>query len=130
MPGINLSKIPRFRGAKPTCVRPSLLIALTIFATFTAAVWVSTRSVAIAHEEGAPFSSAIIDPLLVHHAHLEDEQRLNMFLSKGFKRADGKKRFVFMNKYELAIAKDFTWGAEIFVPFSTGGGSRLRRGRY
>lgn len=77
-----------------------------------------------AHEEGAPFSAAIIDPLLVHHAHLEDEQRLNMFFSKGFRRADGKKRFAFMNEYELAIAKDFTWGAEVFIPFSTGGVGR------
>jgi len=76
------------------------------------------------HEEGAPFTAAIVDPLLVHHAHLEDEQRLNLFLSKGFIRKDGKKRFAFMNEYELAFAKDFTWGGEIFIPFSTAGGNR------
>ena len=74
-----------------------------------------------AHEEGAPFSAAIIDPLIVHHAHLEDEQRLNFFFSKGFRRADGRKQFTFMNEYEVAVAKDFTWGAEMFIPFSTGG---------
>lgn len=120
MPATNLSKTRKFTISKR---RPSL-IGLTIFATVTAAVWVCTCSVAGAHEEGAPFSAAIVDPLIVHHAHLEDEQRLNMFFSKGFKRADGKKRFVFMNQYELAIAKDFTWGAEMFLPFSTGGVGR------
>jgi len=78
----------------------------------------------LAHEEGAPFTAAIVDPLIVHHAHLEDEQRLNFFFSKGFLRKDGKKRFVFMNEYELAFAKDFTWGGEIFIPFSTGGVNR------
>ena len=26
-----------------------------------------------------------------------------------------------MNEYEVAVAKDFTWGAEMFIPFSTGG---------
>ncbi len=77
-----------------------------------------------AHEEGAPFTAAIVDPLIVHHAHLEDEQRLNLFFSKGFMRKDGKKRFAFMNEYELAFAKDFTWGGEIFIPFSTGGVNR------
>lgn len=81
-------------------------------------------SQALAHEEGAPFSAAVIDPLVVHHAHLEDEQRLNLTFSNGFKRADGKKRFAFMNEYELAFAQDFTWGGEIFIPFSTGGVGR------
>jgi hypothetical protein len=26
-----------------------------------------------AHERGAPFSSAIIDPVVTHHAHIENE---------------------------------------------------------
>lgn len=37
---------------------------------------------AFGHNEGAPFSAAVIDPLIVHHAHLEDEQRLNLFFAK------------------------------------------------
>ena len=37
------------------------------------------------HEVGAPFSGAIIDPLEVHHAHIEDEQRLNFFFLNGFR---------------------------------------------
>ena len=95
-----------------------LLIALALSTVLT------IRSQAGAHEEGAPFSAAIIDPLVVHHAHLEDEQRLNMAFSKGFKRTDGKRRFAFMNEFEMAVAKDFTRGAEIFIPFSTAGVGR------
>ena len=67
---------------------------------------------ALAHEEGAPFSAAVIDPLVVHHAHLEDEQRLNLSFSKGFKQADGKKRFAFMNEYELACLLRISPGVE------------------
>lgn len=36
-----------------------------------------------AHETGAPFSGAIIDPLVLHHAHIEDEQRINFFALRG-----------------------------------------------
>lgn len=108
-----------------TCLaKARLLSVVTIIRLATVATILTAATGVSAHEEGAPFSAAIIDPLLVHHAHLEDEQRLNMFFSKGFRRADGKKRFAFMNEYELAIAKDFTWGAEIFIPFSTGGVGR------
>jgi hypothetical protein len=36
-----------------------------------------------AHEEGAQFSGAIIEPLKVHHAHIEDEQKFNFFFLDG-----------------------------------------------
>ena len=34
-----------------------------------------TASRVYAHEAGAPFSGAIIDPFSLHHAHIENEQR-------------------------------------------------------
>ncbi len=79
-----------------------------------------------AHEEGAPFSGAIIDPLSTHHAHLEDEQRINLLFVKGARDANGNKRFAFANELELAWARQFTIGAEMFVPFSNGS----RNGEY
>lgn len=81
-----------------------------------------------AHEEGAPFSGAIIDPLEVHHAHIEDEQRVNLFFRDNVPpepeeaEEGAKPRDVFMNSYELAWgSKDFRWGSEVFIPFSTEG---------
>lgn len=94
--------------------RRAVWVATTIVVVFGASVRVA------AHEEGAPFSGAIIDPLSTHHAHLEDEQRLNMFFLKGFKDASGNQRFAFANELELAWASRFTIGAEMFVPFSNG----------
>lgn len=35
---------------------------------------------ALAHEPGAPFSDAIVDPLVLHHAHIENEERINFFM--------------------------------------------------
>ena len=43
-----------------------------------------------AHEAGAPFSGAIPEPILLHHAHIEDEQKLNSVVLKDFRR-DGKR---------------------------------------
>lgn len=77
-----------------------------------------------AHEEGAPFSGAIVEPLEVHHAHIEDEQRFNAFFRDGVtsEEQEKKSRDVFMNTYELAWAsKDFRWGMEVFLPFSNEG---------
>ena len=31
-----------------------------------------------AHEAGAPFSGAFPEPIILHHAHIEDEQRINL----------------------------------------------------
>jgi hypothetical protein len=42
-----------------------------------------------AHEEGAPFSGAILDPVLLHHAHIENEQRLKLFALNGLPDANG-----------------------------------------
>ena len=55
------------------------MFRIVLLASFIVLVFVPKL---FAHEEGAPFSAAIIDPLIVHHAHLEDEQRLNFFFSK------------------------------------------------
>lgn len=74
---------------------------------------------AIAHEEGAPFSGAIIDPLVLHHAHIENEQRINLFSLRGVDGFGGGKRSAFQSELELAwSSKDFRFGAEIFVPFA------------
>lgn len=78
------------------------------------------------HEEGAPFSGAIIDPLKVHHAHIEDEQRLNLFFADDARTADGRSPDAFMNSVELAVTWDehFRWGSEVIIPFTTAGHSR------
>lgn len=70
-----------------------------------------------AHEEGAPFSGAIIEPLVTHHAHLEDEQKINL----EFVDREDKKDF-FRQELELAWASlDFRWGGEVKLPFSNQG---------
>lgn len=85
---------------------------------FSALLVILAASSLHAHEVGAPFSGAIIDPLSTHHAHLEDEQRVNMFFIKGSENENGNKRFAFANELELAWAHEFTIGAEMFIPFS------------
>ena len=74
----------------------------------------------LAHEQGAQFSGAIIDPLRVHHAHIEDEQRLNF---STIDNTNGKNTY--SNSLELAINwdDDFRWGSEIFIPYSNDGGN-------
>lgn len=74
------------------------------------------------HEEGAPFSGAIVEPLKVHHAHIEDEQRINFSYINGFLKNEDK-RDAFMNSLELAVdwTGDFYLGSEIFIPFSNTG---------
>ena len=59
---------------------------------------------AAAHEEGAPFSGAIIEPLVNHHAHIENEQRLNSFSLNGMVDEDGNKRSGFVQSLELAYS--------------------------
>lgn len=74
---------------------------------------------ALAHEDGAPFSGAIIDPLVLHHAHVENEQRINLVSLRGAEGFGGRKRSAFQSELELAwSSKDFRFGAEVFIPFS------------
>ncbi len=75
------------------------------------------------HEESAPFSSAIIEPLKVHHAHIEDEQRINFSYFDGFREEDGRKRTAFSNTVELANhwTGEFRIGSEVVIPFSNTG---------
>ncbi len=74
-------------------------------------------SSALAHEEGAPFSGAILDPLVVHHAHIENEQRFNFITSKGVRDRTGQTRNAFAGEFELAYSTpDFRYGFELFVP--------------
>ena len=74
---------------------------------------------ALAHEEGAPFSGAIIDPLVLHHAHIENEQRFNFFNSFGVRDGTGRKRSAYEGELELAWASpDFRFGFELFIPAS------------
>jgi len=77
-----------------------------------------------AHEVGAPFSGAIPEPILLHHAHIEDEQKLNSVVLKKFRR-DEKKETAFFSSLELAVTwlDDFRFGSEIFIPFSNTGTS-------
>ncbi len=71
-----------------------------------------------AHEEGAPFSGAIIDPPVLHHAHIENEQRLNFFVLRGVRDDTGQKRTGYEGELELAYgSKDFRYGVEVFAPF-------------
>ncbi len=77
-----------------------------------------------AHEVGAPFSNAFIEPILLHHAHIEDEQRIN-FVGLKDVRMDEKEMDAFSSSLELAVtwADDFSFGSEIFIPFSNTGTS-------
>lgn len=75
-------------------------------------------STALAHEAGAPFSGAISDLLALHHAHLENEQRLNGYVARGMEGPLGEKRTGYESELELAWASaDFRFGAELFIPF-------------
>ena len=53
-------------GETITCTRH---VRILVFATC-----LSTSAVARAHEPGAPFSGAILDPLELHHAHIENDE--------------------------------------------------------
>jgi hypothetical protein len=75
-----------------------------------------------AHEDGAPFSGAILDPFRVHHAHIENEQRLNLSILDGF-RGDSGERSAFRSSLELATdwSQEFRFGSEILIPFENTG---------
>lgn len=71
------------------------------------------------HEEGAPFSDAIVDPLLVHHAHIENEQRINLFGLRGFGNEVGHNSSAFEGELEMGYSThDFRYGWEMFVPIA------------
>ena len=55
--------------------------AILLFSFFP---WFLMTGPLFGHEEGAPFSGAIPEPIIVHHAHIEDEQRLNFAVLGGF----------------------------------------------
>lgn len=84
-----------------------------------------------AHEEGAPFSGAIIEPLVTHHAHVEDEQKVNMeFVDQARLEIKGEERELDVLRQSLELAwgsPDFRWGAEIILPFSNEGEDDGRR---
>jgi len=75
-----------------------------------------------AHEVGAPFSGAFPELILLHHAHIEDEQRINLVGLKNFRRGE-KEVAAFSSSLELAVTwlDDFSFGSEIFIPFSNTG---------
>lgn len=97
----------------------------TTFVMVIFGVFVVWADVALAHEEGANFSGAIIEPLRVHHAHIEDEQRANLGWSDEL-RTDQGRRGAFDGSVELATAWDseFRFGSEIFIPISNAGDDR------
>jgi hypothetical protein len=73
-----------------------------------------------AHEAGAPFSGAIIDPLLLHHAHIENEQRVNMFILHDVEGQNGRKGAALETELEQAWAnKKFNFGMEAFIPLES-----------
>lgn len=85
---------------------PLIITVLVTFSPFTHA-----------HEEGAPFSDAITDPLVLHHAHIENEQRINFFGLRGVEDGLGRKRSAFEAELEIGYAThDFRYGWELFVP--------------
>lgn len=90
---------------------------LGVLAIASTALLVSPSRLA-AHEPGAPFSGAIIDPPILHHAHIENEQRLNFFVMRGVRDSTGRKRTGYEGELELAYgSKDFRYGFEVFAPF-------------
>lgn len=73
---------------------------------------------AIAHQAGAPFSGAIVDPFVLHHAHIEDEQRVNLFSRHGLEGLDGRRnRSAFESEVEAAWSNEhYNFGMEAFIP--------------
>jgi len=71
-----------------------------------------------AHQEGSPFSGALIDPLVLHHAHIENEQRVNFSFLRGVQGVE-RRRNALEAELELAWASSrFDFGMEAFVPFA------------
>jgi len=71
-----------------------------------------------AHEKNAPFSGAIIDPFEMHHAHIENEQRINLSRARLRDPDSGARTTTFASELELAWASpDFRYGFEVFIPY-------------
>ena len=76
-------------------------------------------SFAHAHQEGALFSDAIIDPLVIHHAHIESEERINFSTMNGVRGVDVPGRPGYKAELELAYAiPSYRYGFEIFIPIA------------
>lgn len=74
-------------------------------------------ALAHAHEEGAPFSGSILDPIILHHVHIENEQRLNFFALNGVPDASGIKHTGYVSEFELAYGSpNYKYGFELFLP--------------
>jgi len=82
-----------------------------------------------AHEAGSPFSGAFPEPILLHHAHIEDEQRINFSRFENFRTQRGEEATL-SAEMELAFtwSDDFRLGSEIFIPFSNTGVSNDKYG--
>lgn len=71
----------------------------------------------LAHEEGAPFSDAIVDPLILHHAHIENEERLNLFMLNRINEGESPGGQGYVSELELAYAlPNHRYGFEVFIP--------------
>ena len=92
-------------------------------ASLAALVWICAIE-AGAHEAGSPFSGAFPEPLLLHHAHIEDEQRINFTHFENFRTGRGEESAL-SAEMELAFTwlDNFSLGSEIFIPFSNAGNS-------
>lgn len=73
---------------------------------------VAAPAQALAHGVHADQPIALIDPLLTHHAVLEDELKLNFAAS----RSESLERTDVGAALEVAYAFSDVWGAEVFVP--------------
>jgi hypothetical protein len=91
-----------------------------VSAVITSGALYGTAVPILAHEEGAPFSGAIIDPLVLHHAHIENEQRFNFFNSVGVEDGRRRNRTAYEGEFEFAYASpNFRYGAELFIPVAS-----------
>ena len=86
-------------------------------------------SVQVFAHGGGQFSAAIIDSLKVHHAHIENEQKITFSYLDNFRNENGKKRSAFQGEIELAIVwdKNSRWGSEILIPYSNTGTNKIGR---
>ena len=81
----------------------------------------STSGTTFGHEEGAPFSGAISEPIKVHHAHIENEQSISFSFYDDFEKEEGdQKRSAMEASVEFGVAwnKAFNLGSEISIPLS------------
>ncbi|MDH3257033.1 MAG: hypothetical protein OEM27_05400 [Nitrospinota bacterium] len=101
------------------------LVKVAFLSTF---VWFWATE-AGAHEVGTPFSGAFPEPILLHHAHIEDEQRINLSRFENFRTGRGEESAL-SGEMELAFTwlDNFRLGSEVFIPFSNTGVSNDKYG--